>query len=79
MQENLWGILSTTAMPWIQAPLKYASLEMNADIIMVFTLEKFNSTWYCYPQPEDLPDLCTCGKCAHKNGYVRCAHEIKRM
>ena len=21
-------------------------------------------------KPEDLPDPCTCGKCAHKNGHV---------
>ena len=55
---------------WIQAPLKDASLERNAESYGFTFVKKqdgkFNSSWYCYPQPEDLPDPCTCDKCAHK-------------
>ena len=58
---------------WIQGPLKDASLEMNAESYgYTFVKKQFNSSWYCYPQPEDLPDPCTCDKCAHKNGLCRC-------
>ena len=58
---------------WIQAPLKDASLDMNTKSYgFSFVKNKTENIivpGIVTPQPEDLPDSCTCGKCAHKNGY----------
>ena len=67
MQESIWACYLQL---WIQAPLK-DGLEMNAELYGFTFVKKHDySSWYCYPQPEDFPDPCTCSKCAHKNGYV---------
>ena len=60
---------------WIQAPLKDASLEMNADSYG-FTFVKNKTENLIFPgivTPSLKTFLIlvrTCGKCAHKNGYV---------
>ena len=55
MQESIWACYQQQL--WIQAPLK-DGLEMNAESYgFTFVKQQDYSSWYCYPQPEDLPSL----------------------
>ena len=53
---------------WVQAPFRDASLTMNAE---AYGFERRKNTLVpeiVISKPEGLPDPCTCGKCARKNG-----------
>ena len=56
---------------WIQAPFRDVTLEMNTESYGFVRKGNLIVPDIVISKPEGLPDPCTCGKCAHKNG-CRC-------
>ena len=53
---------------WVQAPFRDASLTMDAEAYGFERRENILVPEIVISKPEGLPDPCTCGKCARKNG-----------
>ena len=53
---------------WVQAPFRDASLTMDAEAYGFKRRENILVPEIVISKPEGLPDPCTCGKCARKNG-----------
>ena len=63
---------------WVQAPFKDAILIMNAEYYGFVRRGSLLVPEIVISKPEGLPDPCTCGKCAHKNGCSCRVAGIKR-
>ena len=53
---------------WVQAPFRDASLTMDAEAYDFERRKNKLVPEIVISKPEGLPDPCTCGKCARKNG-----------
>ena len=53
---------------WVQAPFRDATLTMDAEAYGFERRENIMVPEIVISKPEGLPDPCTCGKCARKNG-----------
>ncbi|KAJ4939550.1 hypothetical protein JOQ06_028998, partial [Pogonophryne albipinna] len=53
---------------WVQAPFRDATSIMNAENYGFVRLDSSLVPEFVISKPEGLPDPCTCGKCARKNG-----------
>lgn len=68
---------------WIQAPFEDASVTMKAESYGFVRNNGVLVPEIVISKPEDLPDPCTCGKCARKNGCpcrivgIRCCKYCK--
>ena len=68
---------------WVQAPFEDISLSMNVESYGFIRSGGLLVPHIVASKPEDLPDPCTCGKCARKNGCpyrvagIRCCKYCK--
>ena len=56
---------------WVQAPFRDATTTMNAESYGYVRRDSSLVPEFVISKPDNLPDPCTCGKCARKNG-CRC-------
>src|SRR4029434_1683290 len=68
---------------WVQAPFTDATSILNADAYGFVRKGSLLVPEMVISKPEGLPDPCSCGKCAHKNGCpcrvagIRCCKYCK--
>lgn len=62
---------------WVRAPFEDVSLSMNAESYGFIRSGDLLVPDIVASKPEDLPDPCTCGKCARKNGCPCRVAEIR--
>ena len=65
---------------WVQAPFRDATLILNAEDYGFVRKGSLLVPEIVISKPEGLPDPCSCGKCAHKNGCpcrIACIHCCK--
>ena len=53
---------------WVQAPFRDTTTIMNAESYGYVRRNNSVVPEFVISKPDNLPDPCTCGKCAHKNG-----------